>query len=136
MSFDSTHQRVAPGQALEDFKNDLHVFFQQRTIEFSKQWTSKGIEDLDMSKALLALIDNVEKKGDIETSKLLIKQIEALSPSIVNVALKNTIEKGMINLGYGSLNSFLTQAKSADFKFSPRTSVAYNIKNWLKEQSE
>lgn len=124
-SFASTLPIVAPGQALDGFKEDLSTFLKRRQIEFNKQWTSAGKEDLELSKSLLELIDNLKKNEEIGPFRILFKnKIEALSPFLKNnIALKKIIDHGMSNLGYGSLSSFLLQAQCTDFKFSPRANI-------------
>ncbi|RUR04025.1 hypothetical protein [Legionella sp. km772] len=79
---------------------------------------------MDFSKTLLALLDNLASKGDVEAKKKLIADLEILAPTITNVKLKNLVDRGMINLGYGSLSSFLTQAQLTGFSFSTRDNIA------------
>lgn len=125
MNFGSKHQRVSPEKALDVFKQELSTFLSKRQIEFNKQWTNAGKEDLEITKSLLDLIEAIEKNGDFEASVKLIKKLEDLSPYLdSNIKLKNIVDNGMINLGYGSLTSFLIQAQSPDFKLSPRTNIS------------
>ncbi|KTC87195.1 hypothetical protein [Legionella brunensis] len=137
MSFDSSYSRNAPDVALINFKKELEVFLSERTLEFSKQWTSKGKEDLDITRTLLDLISNIEQHGNILVSQELIKKLATLSPYVDNnLKLKNIIDSGMANLGLGSLNSFLSQAQSPDFKFSARTNIALQYQELDKRIEE
>lgn len=130
MNFGSKYQRIAPEKALEGFKEDLSIFFAQRQYEFKKQWTNAGKEDLEITTSLLDLIAAVERNdGDFEACKRLVKKLEDLSPYLDgNKQLKNIVDNGMINLGYGTLVSFLTQAKSPDFRFTPRNNIGLQYK--------
>lgn len=121
MNFDARYQRVSPEKALEDFKHDLNAFLIKRQIKFRKQWTSAGEEDLVITKSFLELIEAIET-GSSDALNL-IKKLEELSPHLANLELKNIIDNGMVNLGYGSLHSFLIQAQATDFQFLPRTAI-------------
>ena len=117
LCFDSKYPRIHPEKAVDDFKLELKLFLEQRRIEFAKQWTSAGKEDFEIVNLLLALLETIGHK-DVDNSSYL-KRLEELASYIeLNPNLKNIVDNGMVNLGYGSFHSFLINAKSSNLFIS------------------
>lgn len=106
--FRSGDKRVSPEKALSHFREDLENFLQVRQEEFKKQYFNTGKEEIELTKELIALVDKLQNANTPDNLLAIEQKMSYLSDS----RLKKIINEGMANLGYGSLQTLITQNKS------------------------
>lgn len=112
--FPSGDKRVAPEKALSHFLESLKSFLQVREKEFASQIFNSGADEITLAKELITVLNQLLNKEKPENLGNVEQKIQYLS----DIRLKKIINEGMANLGFGSINTFLTQAKKQGFKIS------------------
>ncbi|HBD7398622.1 hypothetical protein [Legionella longbeachae] len=108
--FRSGDKRVPPEKALSHFRENLENFLQVRQEEFKKQYFNTGKEEIELTKELIALVDKLQNANTPDNILAIEQRMSYLSDS----RLKKIINEGMANLGYGSLQTLITQNKSPE----------------------
>ncbi|WP_298622198.1 hypothetical protein [uncultured Legionella sp.] len=108
MSFPSDNIKVPHDKALQHFSNDLKGFLDVRQKEFAKQYSNKGKNEIGLAIDLFTLVDRLKKAQEPGDLQNIIHNLSNLS----DPRLKKIINDGMANLGYGSLETFLTKAQN------------------------
>ncbi|KTD55626.1 hypothetical protein Lsan_3178 [Legionella santicrucis] len=105
--FRSGDTRVPPEKAFSHFRENLENFLQVRQEEFKKQYLNTGKEEIALTKELIALVDKLQNASTPDNLLAIEQKMSYLSDS----RLKKIINEGMANLGYGSLQTLITQNK-------------------------
>lgn len=108
--FRSGDKRVPPEKALSHFRENLETLLQVRQEEFKKQYFNTGKEEIELTKELITLVDKLQNANTPDNLLAIEQKMSYLSDS----RLKKIINEGMANLGYGSLQTLITQNKSPE----------------------